>query len=697
MVRRAFPLLCALALGCGGSKPPRKLVILHTNDEHSHLLGSGPEADDFAETFPTPVAGTGAIQGGASRRAAVLQAERDKAKAAGADTLTVSAGDNMMGTLAQIAAPFASPDYRVMKLLQYDVTTLGNHEFDFGPQGLASILDAGRASAEGIPPIVATNIHFSGTSGDAPLAALFEESGADPGKPLHRKLVLATPNGLRVGFIGIMGADAAAVAPLKAPTRFSVPVGTTDDNRIAALAQIYDDVQPSVDSLRRDDKVDVVVALSHSGSEVGVADSEDFSIARNVAGIDVVVSGHTHREVPATLVKNERTGRNVLVQQAGRFGDNVGRISLSVDENHDVSFDTAGSGLVKVDDTRPPLDAKVNALVLGTIQALEQQPLGAGKPSFLGFTLAEILRSAPPALSGTGSLYNFPLATLDYDVDNAGRFQETELLDLVSDAQLAAANQLAPTQLAVEASGALRVSTLEKGKTGKLGFADVFRVVPLGASPAGTPGYPLCRFGVFLAEVKAAFEVTAGFAYSGGHEDFFLVPSGFRFEYDTARPAFNAGGDPLDRNNGRVTKIWQLGAADLAAGNFDGAWEPKFDASLASSAGGGLPPGWLDNPLKIVPAAASLFIASFATVAGVVLKDADTGRPIANNDPNLTIVKRADGTEVKEWEALGSYVNHLGGGGALPPRYRLSDPAAPVPRRAGCTGPNATPPGFCSH
>ncbi|HEY5677167.1 MAG TPA: hypothetical protein VIR81_10285, partial [Myxococcales bacterium] len=362
-----------------------------------------------------------------------------------------------------------------------------------------------------------------------------------------------------------------------------------------------------------------------------------------------------------------------------------------------VSFDTQASCLVAVDDTRPAADARVNALVLATIQALEQQPAAPGKPSFLGLTLAEILRSAPPPFQGDGSLYNFPLATLDYDVDNAGRFEETELLDLVSDAQLAAANQIAPTGLAVEASGALRVSTLEKGRTGTLGFADVFRAAPLGASPSGTPGYPLCRFGVFLAEVKAAFEVTAGFAYGGGHEDFFLVPSGFRFEYDTSRPAFNAGGDPLDRNNGRVTRIWQLSAADLAAGNFDGTWEPKFDASRSTSAGGGLPPGWLDDPVKIVPTAASLFIASFATVAGVVLKDADTGRPVPGNDPNLTIVRRADGSEVKEWEALGSYVHKAGGGGALPRRYDLSDPSGPVPRRAACTGPNATPPGFCSH
>src|ERR1700682_6106433 len=164
-MRRLVPLTCALALPCDGGKPSRKLVLLHTNDEHSHLLGSGPEADDFAITYlaSSPAPGSGLIKGGASRRAVVLKAERDAATAAGADTLTVSAGDNMMGTLTQIAATTASPDYRVMKMLGYDVTTLGNHEFDFGPNALATIIDAAKTGpGAGIPPIVASNIHFSG-------------------------------------------------------------------------------------------------------------------------------------------------------------------------------------------------------------------------------------------------------------------------------------------------------------------------------------------------------------------------------------------------------------------------------------------------------------------------------------------------------------------------------------------------------
>ncbi len=66
-MRRTILFAAALALACGGSKSPRKLVILHTNDEHSHLIGLGPELDDF----PTPSSGAG-IKGGASRRSVVL-------------------------------------------------------------------------------------------------------------------------------------------------------------------------------------------------------------------------------------------------------------------------------------------------------------------------------------------------------------------------------------------------------------------------------------------------------------------------------------------------------------------------------------------------------------------------------------------------------------------------------------------------
>src|SRR5690242_19551156 len=97
---RALPLvLLAAALGCNNSstnKPDmgttRSLVLLHTNDRHSHILGFGPELDDY----PAPsAAGSGAIHSGVGRLAAIFASEKTKAQMAGADVLIVGAGDVM--------------------------------------------------------------------------------------------------------------------------------------------------------------------------------------------------------------------------------------------------------------------------------------------------------------------------------------------------------------------------------------------------------------------------------------------------------------------------------------------------------------------------------------------------------------------------------------------------------------------------
>jgi hypothetical protein len=254
--------------------------------------------------------------------------------------------------------------------------------------------------------------------------------------------------------------------------------------------------------------------------------------------------------------------------------------------------------------------------------------------------------------------------------------------------------------VAVDASGVMRVSNMAKSKTGQLSFADLFMAVPLGANPVtNTPGYPLCRFIILMAELKATFEVTAGLSYS--NDILFVVPSGFKFEYDTTRPIFNPNGDPLDKNNGRVTKIYQLKPASFAVGNFDGDYDLIFDASGSGS-------GWIGvSPTAPVIAATNLYIAEFATFAGIHLRDAcnpgsaggcTPGSPVANNDPVNTIIQRArDGSEIKEWEAVGEWMRALAAGnsGKLPPKYKLGDASSPVPRRATCVGAHASN-GFCA-
>jgi len=702
MRRIACVVSCALAAACGSGNDSRHLVLLHTNDEHSHLLGVGPEADEFP--IDPARKGTGTIVGGASRRSTILAQERQKAKASGADSLTVSAGDNLIGSLAQLRATVNAPDYKVMSLLGYDVTTLGNHEFDFGPDTLAQVINAATAAGAKVP-IVSSNIHFSGTAGglDAPLKALFDETGKSATAPVHRYLVLTTPNGLKVGFVGIVGADAANVAPLKAPVTFSVDPRAGESNLAASLAVLFDDVQGVVDRMRFEANPDVVVALSHSGldptSPATLDASEDAQIAHHVSGIDVIVSGHSHTQVKAFTVKNDKSGKDVVIQQAGRFGDAVGRIALNVDKNGTVSFDAGNSGIVPVDDRTAPADAAVNQVITEAYSALETVPVvTTPQPlSFMQLTLAHITGTVPPVPTTPGALLFFPLSQLPFDVDNAGGQRETALLDLTSDAMLFATNNptllplvdakgnpiTGPTDMAAEGAGVLRVSKLERGRTGALGFGDVFRAVPLGGSKAsGTPGYPLTRFAISGFELRAAFEVTAGLAYSSaGNAQFFLVPSGMKFSYDTDRPLFTTS-DVLNPSRGRVTQISQANDPKVP----DGPSTLIYDGTNPALAGTF---GWnAVSPNKLYTIATSLYVASFASLAGVKLKNPANPAEVYTNPEQAIVHRQADGSEIKEWEALGLYISAASkaNAGNLPARYDGTSAAFATLRRTSCKG-----------
>ena len=90
---------------------------------------------------------------------------KDGPKFTGKDSLLVSAGDNQMGALPMLGFTSTSVDYGTMAALGYDATTLGNHELDFGPKALARSINVAKA-AKALPPIVASNIHFSDASAD---------------------------------------------------------------------------------------------------------------------------------------------------------------------------------------------------------------------------------------------------------------------------------------------------------------------------------------------------------------------------------------------------------------------------------------------------------------------------------------------------------------------------------------------------
>jgi 5'-nucleotidase/UDP-sugar diphosphatase len=470
----------------GGDVPTttQSFTILHTNDLHSHLMGFGPEAD-----YSPATTGDDTTVGGLARLAARVKAER--AAAGAAPVLLLDAGDYMMGTPFEILATGAAAELVEMNKLKFDATTIGNHELDWGPTGLAAILKAATDKGFAIP-IVATNMGFSATDpGDDDLEK-FQTAGL-----IGRKLIKDV-GGIKVGIIGLLGQNAALVSPLKKPLTFQ-PIAAT-----AAAA---------VMELRQVDKVDLVIALSHSGIDP-MGNGEDRKLADDAAviaagGIDVIVSGHTHDTLPAPI----HTGKTWIVQ-AGSYGRFLGRMQLTATKSSaGTTLAVDKYDLLPIDDTVAG-DTATQASVDAYIAAIDAL-------------------LAPAMLT-----YKQVLAETSVDI-GATPYVESGLGDLVTDAYLnvtKALQPMAPPVIAIDASGDIR-DDIKKGKMGRLWLADLFRVEPLGIGPNNQPGYPLVTFYINGHDIQSGLELSAG-AKTLGSPDYLLQVSGLTVQWKESAPLF---------------------------------------------------------------------------------------------------------------------------------------------------------------
>ena len=594
---------------------PSRVIILHTNDEHSHLLGVGPSMDDFPFAEE---AGDGSIKGNVYRRAILLNRERATAHEGSIPTVTVSAGDFSMGTLFQFGSVFQGADFKVMTLLDYDAIALGNHEFDFGASTVATMLENG-GLLEGMDlsiPVLSSNIHFSASTSDDALEDLYAYDGSG-GALLKGYKIKILPDGTTIGFISLMGLSASLDAVFKSPIQFSLSMTETTceesfecengscvegfctagplQDHEAHMPALIADAAAAVRAVRIEG-VDLVVALCHvgvSGEEVlaiaaGTLDpadavhSEEIIMARGVSelldsesmrGIDVVIGGHSHTAIHAPLIIPDPTGGEndiIVVTQAGSYGEYLGRLEIyREDAGESWKVETDGSYLIEVNDSIDPseLPASTKGLldnvVYGVIGAIEELVLEDGlnvyNPGDEIVDDTEIL----------GDLFFYTLAEADFNImgeEYHGAHRESMLMHLVTDAMRHGMNQDIytedPVNVYVQANGVIRDSMLAGRADGALSAADVFSVVPLGVSPIEeSPGYPLIDFYFIAAELKAGLEVGLSMGFESN--SFFLGYSGIKVEYDPNLPAF----DPENpTTTGRITKMTL--------------WDPEIDADL---------------------------------------------------------------------------------------------------------------------
>ncbi len=580
---RILGLTATLAAGCGGgggtTPPPapksQKLVILHTNDLHSHLMGKSPELD-----YTPATTGDDQTTGGVARLATAIGSARATAAAAGTPVLLLDAGDFMMGSLFEIISTQAAAELTTMHALGYDATTIGNHELDWAPTGLAGILQAAVAGGATVP-IVASNMNFSATdAGDDGLQQL-----ATAGV-IQTKLI-KTVGTLKVGIFGLLGSEAAAVTPQAAPLTFD-PIAT------AAARMVAD--------LRQNDKVDLVIALSHSGI-YSDGTGEDAVLAQNVPGIDIIVSGHTHD----TLAQPKQFGTTWVVT-AGRYGEYLGDLQLTV-----TKAATAGDpATVTVDGyTLQPIDDTV-----------------AGDPTMQA-AVDQYISGVDTALTGTGLTYKLPVAETSVDLP-LPPFAEAPVGNLVADSYLAVSTALQPAEppvMGFEANGQIR-SDIQKGKRGLQWFADLFRVLPDGIGPDKRPGFPLVTYYLNAQDIISGLQFDA--ASDVVSNDFFLQVSGVSITYDMSLPPFaritsatyEAPSGPVPLDPADTATCYKVVSTNFVAGLL----------GVVKAETGGV--------LQVVPKAADC-----VTVIDPTINFVDA-------DPTTATVE-----ELKDWQALLKYVS----------------------------------------
>ena len=459
----------------------KEITILHTNDLHSHVLGFSPNID-----YRPDMTGGDATKGGWARIATVLKREKEKRNHA---VLVLDAGDFHMGSLFHMLAREEAMELRLMKAMEYDVLTLGNHEFDLKPKGLARILHAAMAKG-GMPPIVFSNAVFSKESDrDDTLEEVFNQGMVKPYMVLEK-------GGIKIGIFGIMGKDAAEKSPFASPVRFRDPIETS---------------QEMVKVLREKEKVDMVICLSHSGLRKAKSISEDELLAQKVQGIDIIVGGHSHTRQEKPLVIN-----STLILQASAYGKCVGVLDLLWEKGKIKQKDYR---LVDIDSSIPG-DSALQKTIDSFMETIDRDVL-------MGVNL-----SSGKVIGHTA----FDLKIAEEE-SNLGNLIADALRWYVNKRDSDPQDPRTKVVVALESNGLIRDDLL-RGKSGALAVTDVFAAIPLGIGMDDTMGYPLITCCFYASEIKKAMEVLTS-VYPRKGTSYFLQVSGVKFTYNPRRVIFD--------------------------------------------------------------------------------------------------------------------------------------------------------------
>jgi 5'-nucleotidase len=270
--------LGGISLSSFSSVDEKKITILHTNDVHSHI-------DPFPADHPR-----NPNMGGAARRASIIEQIRREEK----NVLLLDAGDIFQGT------PYfnyygGELEFKIMSMMQYDLATMGNHDFDNGLEGFYAQLPHAKFE------FVSANYDFKNTLLDS----------------IVKPYKIFTKDSVKIGIFGL-GVELE---------------GLVDKRNYKET--IYNN---PIEVAKEEEKCDLIICLSHLGfnNKNEPEKPSDVKLAQETKDIDIIIGGHSHTFLDKPVIYKNSVGKNVVINQVGAYGINLGRIDfyLSSDKKY---------------------------------------------------------------------------------------------------------------------------------------------------------------------------------------------------------------------------------------------------------------------------------------------------------------------------------------------------------------------------
>ena len=452
-----------------------QLVILHHNDGESQLVQASSDLPDF---------------GGVARFASLVHQLRAEADDSGAAVITISSGDNFLsGPELSLSLDEDGPFYDALalNLIGYDALTIGNHEFDLGPDLLARFISEATTA-----PFISANLDFSG---EPALAALVEQGRIAPSAVVEKQ-------GRR---IGIIGATTPELSYISSPRNVQV------NSDLAGI------VQAEIDRLTGDG-VDIIVLSTHLQALSG-----ETALAAQLTGVDAIVAGGSGALLaddttvllpgdgdpfdtyPITVTLADGTSVP-LVTTPGDY-TYVGRLGLSVDADGNVTSIDSSSGLRRV--------------------------AGGDEPDAVAPHPDVLTQVTEPVAAGLAELAASPVGTTEVPLDGRRspgiRTAETNLGNLLTDALLWNSQWLADDfgvpqpAVAIQNGGGIRNdSVIPVGPVSEL---ETFNISPFG-------NFVTVIEDVSAAQMKVLFENSVSRVESSSGR--FAQVAGMTLVYDPA-------------------------------------------------------------------------------------------------------------------------------------------------------------------